>query len=275
MQSKGKKIAILVGVVAVVVFGAAAWSFRASLRFWWLFESMGNNEQGFPEYRHRQTSIVFVYLPGGTFMMGSPETEEGREDDEGPVHKVKVSSFLIAKFEVKQSEWEAVMGSILSEFTDRDRPVHSVSWNDCQEFCAETGFKLPTEAQWEYACRARTTGPYAGTGNLEEIGWYVENSREWRTPHAVGQKRPNDFGLYDMHGNVWECCLDVFVEDFYSRLEATVKDPVCSSGSGDRVRRGGSWKGEALYCRSANRGRLHPSSRGLNLGFRPTWSPLP
>jgi formylglycine-generating enzyme required for sulfatase activity len=150
-----------------------------------------------------------------------------------------------------------------------------VSWDDCQEFCKLTGLSLPTEAQWEYACRAGTGTPYY-SGNTEEdlksVGWYSGNSEG--KVHAVGSKDPNAFGLYDMHGNVWEWCVDVYDAEFYSKREALEKDPVYTSGSEFRVFRGGSWSYIAVRCRSACRGNWHPSHRNLNLGFRPV-RPLP
>ncbi len=262
-----------VGLVAVTVLAVAAWRSWPHLRFRYLFEPLGKNVQGYPEYRHRQSGIVFVRLPGGTFRMGSPETEEGREADEGPVHEVTLSPFLIAKYEVTQAAWKRVMGSNPSGFKGDDLPVERVSWDDCQEFCRKTGLKLPSEAQWEYACRAGVDGPFSGTGRLADIAWYDKNSGE--TTHPVGKKTANGFGLHDLHGNVWEWCEDVYDEEFYARAAASRKDPVCRSGSGLRVPRGGSWYDSARYCRSALRGWNEPADRYLNLGFRPAFFPLP
>ena len=149
-------------------------------------------------------------------------------------------------------------------------PVVEVSWDDCQEFCKKTGLSLPTEAQWEYACRAGTTGPYAGTGKLDDMGWFRENTED--KSHPVGQKKPNSFGLYDMHGNVWEWCADVYEKEFYSKPEATKKDPVCTSGSVERVIRGSSWFSVAGSCRSAHRDGFPPSLRFHVIGFRPSAS---
>ncbi len=147
--------------------------------------------------------------------------------------------------------------------------VESVSWEDCQEFCEKTKLSLPTEAQWEYACRAGKAGSVAGTGNLDDMGWHQQNSGG--TTHPVGEKQPNDFGLHDMHGNVWELCEDWFQEDFYQESTGA-RDPLCeNSDSGYRVARGGAWISDAKFCRSANRS---PFSQALaSTGFRPAWSP--
>ncbi len=231
---KGRKVALLAGLALAVLSVAMVWTYWEEIRSLWRdFESLGRNEQGYPEYRHRPTGIVFVALPRGTFDMGSPETESGRGGNEGPVHKVRLSPFLIAKYEVSQAEWKKVMGDNPSAFKDDTLLVEQVSWDDCQEFCTKTGLSLPTEAQWEYACRAGTSGPFAGTGNLDDMGWHRKNSGGRRT-HPVGEKKPNQFGLHDMHGNVWEWCEDVLNLDFYSE-DAPEVDPLFFAGSEPRV----------------------------------------
>ncbi len=198
------------------------------------FEPLGRNVGGYPEYRHRKSGIVFVKLPGGTFRMGSPASEPEHGDDEGPRHEVILSPFLVAKYEVTQAQWKRVMGTSPSKFKGDDLPVEQVAWDDCQEFCEKTGLSLPTEAQWEYACRARTTGRYSGTGNLSDMGWHHSNSGG--TTHPAGGKAANQFGLHDMHGNVAEWVEDCYQADFYQQLvnvgEPAV-DPVCDMpGSG-------------------------------------------
>jgi formylglycine-generating enzyme required for sulfatase activity len=246
------------------------------------FDPIGENAEGYPEYRHLATGLIFVLLPGGSFLMGSPADEPGRYSGEGPVHEVELSPFLIAKYEVTQEVWERVMGSNPSGFRGGSRPVDQVSWNDTQAFCQATGLKLPTEAQWEYAARAGTrTAFYNGPITnllcnrplLDAIGWYSCNSGS-RT-HPVGEEAPNGFGLHDMAGNVWEWCEDVYDDAFYSRPEATMKDPLATAGSGFRVARGGGWHNDAQDCRSAMRGRSVGSPRNSNTGFRPALFPLP
>ena len=141
-----------------------------------------------------------------------------------------------------------------------NRPVTHVSWNDCQEFCRKTGLQLPTEAQWEYACRAGSTGAYAG--NLDDMAWYENNSGS-RT-HSVGTKKPNAWGLYDMHGNVYEWC-----QDWFGKYPSgSVTDPTGPSSGSDRVGRGGSWDDDAGGCRSAYRSYGEPGYRYYYLGFR-------
>ena len=148
--------------------------------------------------------------------------------------------------------------------------MDAVSWEKCQEFCGRSGLSLPTEAQWEYACRAGTDGAYAGTGELDDMGWSRENSGH--KIHPVGEKRPNDFGLYDMHGNLWELCEDWYQADFYQESTGA-RDPLCEhSGSERVVLRGGAWPYGSTYCRSVSRSGIGPSIRSNNWGFRAAWS---
>jgi formylglycine-generating enzyme required for sulfatase activity len=163
------------------------------------------------------------------------------------------------------------MGSNPSKYEGENLPVEKVTWYDCQEFCKKTGLSLPTEAQWEYACRAGTTGPYGGTGNLDDMGWYKNNSSN--KVHPVGEKQPNHFGLYDMHGNVCEWCEDVYDSEFYRKPEAAKKDPVSTSGSVFRpFRGGGACRSDATDCRSAYRLYMRPPYCGSLLGLRVCWS---
>lgn len=170
--------------------------------------------------------------------------------------------------EVTQEMWKSVMGNNPGFFKEGDKyPVENVSWGDCQDFCQALSGKLgvtitlPTEAQWEYACRAGTTGRYAGYA-LDAMGWYDDNSDS--KTHIVGQKNPNPWGLYDMHGNVYEWCSDWFGD--YSGSATT--DPTGASTGSHRVDRGGSWYDPAEDCRSANRNIYTPSYRNSDLGFR-------
>ena len=217
----------------------------------------------------------FALVPAGSFTMGSPANEDGRSSDEKQAEVTLSRPFWLAKTEVTQAQWEAVMGSNPSSFKGPNLPVENVSWEDAQAFIAKLNekkilppgweFALPTEAQWEYACRAEEKGPYSG-GSLDEVGWYDGNSRS-RT-QEVGQKKPNAWGLHDMHGNVWEWCADWY--------EDTLKggtDPTGPSSGDSRVRRGGSWGNSASSCRAAYRFRDSPGSRSYSLGFRPALVP--
>ena len=210
--------------------------------------------------------FAFRWCPPGTFMMGSPTTEEGRDSCETQHQVTLTKGFWMLETEVTQKQWKAIMGNNPSDFKGDDLPVENVSWNDCQEFCrkcAQLGLpvQLPTEAQWEYACRAGTTGAYAG--NLDEMAWYDSNSGS--KTHPVGTKTPNAWGLYDMHGNVCEWCQDWYDEDYPS---GSVTDPAGPSNGSYRVFRGGSWCGSARYCRSASRYDNVPVYREYGIGFR-------
>ena len=267
---KSRKVVTFFGFLAL---GILLWGVRDKIRFYIDFESLGKNAQGYVEYRHRKTGTVFVLLPGGPFDMGSREGEVGRESDEGPLHRVKLSPFLIAKYELTQAQWRAVMGSNPSTTEGDDLPITNVSWNDCQEFCRRTGLSFPTEAQWEYALRAGTkTRFWSGNSDsdLGDVGWYAANSG--KKLHDVGKKPANGFGIHDMHGNVWEWCVDVWDAKFYEQIQATRKDPVCTAGSENRVVRGGSFAFGPKYCRSAYRYSLKPGTRWNIYGFRPARS---
>ena len=285
--------------------GLAAWLFREELAAWHRFvrrfERLEVNERGYLEYRHRSTGMVMVRIPGGEFVMGSPETEDGAWANERPRHRVTLDAFLMAKHEVSQAIWRQVMGSEPSKFTGDALPVEQVSWDDCREFCRRTGLALPSEARWEYACRGGTTTPFAcgesltsGQANFDGNFPYVpgaaptehtddrsggelrgttvpvDSGGELRgTTVPVDSFEPNGFGLHNMHGNVSEWCEDAYDEDFYGRPEATRPDPVCTVGSGNRVTRGGGWFDRARYCRSGSRAFNDPARRSQTLGFRP------
>ena len=269
---------MLLGLVVAVVLLATNWrQVKESYVLRRAFLSAGKNAQGLTEYSHRQTGIVFVRLPGGAFLMGTKEEEIPRVLErygenavgypEGPVHEVRVSPFLISKYEVTQDQWERVIGSNPSDFPGARRPVELVSWDACQEFCKRTGLSLPTEAEWEYACRAGTSGDFATNGALEEVGWYRQNSVN--ETHDVGQKRPNAFGLYDFHGNVKEWCEDHVVRDFYVR--SPKQDPVCQEESYAMAVRGGGWWSRPSSCRSAFRTGHMPPFESADTGFRVVW----
>ena len=211
-------------------------------------------------------------IEGGMFTMGGTSEQEGQgNNDEKPVHLVTLSSFSIGRFEVTQEEWEAVMYNNPSYFKGAKLPVERVSWNECQEFIFKlnkfTGmnFRLPTEAEWEFAARGGNSSlkyKYAGGDIIENVAWYDDNSH--RSTNEVGQKYPNELGLYDMSGNVYEWCADWYGE-YGSSDKINPQGP--NSGS-KRVNRGGSWLNSARYCRVSVRGSDAPSSYYNNLGFR-------
>ena len=220
-------------------------------------------------------SFKMIRIPAGEFLMGSPPNEKDREDDEGPQHRVVLNSFWMGETEVTQGLWKAVMTKNPSKFLDcgDECPVEQVSWNDIQKFIDKLNgfdqtnkYRLPTEAEWEYACRAGSSTRFSFGDDdfwlIIEHAWYNSSST-----HPVAQKKPNAFGLYDMHGNVWEWCQDRYEENYYSHSpERNPKGPK----TGDyRVVRGGSWLGSENYLRSADRGKQEPDSRHYRfLGFR-------
>ena len=220
-------------------------------------------------------SFDMVFVEGGTFLMGATE-EQGSdaESDEKPVHKVTLSDYYIGKYEVTQELWQAVMGKKPSHFKNKPQnPVESVSWDDCQKFLEKlnklTGrnFRLPTEAEWEYAARGGKWSrgyKYAGSDQIDAVAWYESNSAGMT--HPVGQKAPNELGLYDMSGNVWEWCQDWY--GGYSSESQT--NPQGPSGS-SRVHRGGGWYYDARRCRVSGRNYWYSDfqvdDRGLRLAL--------
>ena len=229
------------------------------------------------------TGMEFVKIPGGCFQMGSPESEKDRGSDEGPVHEVCVDGFWLGKYEVTQGQWQAVMGENPSRFKKGDNyPVEKVSWNATQEFFKKLNargsgrFRLPTEAEWEYACRAGTTTPFhfgetisADTqanydGNYPYGGGSKEKYRKSTTP--VGSFPSNAWGLHDMHGNVWEWVQDKYDEKAYQKHER--RNPIYEESGSRRVFRGGSWNDNARYLRCADRGRSVAGNGDNNLGLR-------
>ena len=223
-------------------------------------------------YTVNGVSFTMVAVKGGTFTMGATAEQIGAESDESPTHSVTLSDYYIGETEVTQELWQAVMGSNPSRFTgNMQRPVEDVFWNDCQTFITKlnelTGesFALPTEAQWEYAARGgkSTKGYlYSGSNSIADVAWYRDNSS--LTTHPVKSKSPNELGLYDMSGNVWEWCADWFGS--YSSTSQT--NPIGPSTGSDRVLRGGSWLFNAAYCRIAYRFSLTPTNAYGNFGLR-------
>lgn len=264
-RARGRRLAGYAGLAVIIVLAGMTWAFREEIRRWHQlfrsFDRLGRNAQGYSEYRHTRTGIVFVRLPGGQFMMGSREAQD-RPWDERPAHAVRLSPFLIAKYEVSRREWPGRAQRDVAG--NDDLPASGTTWDDCRSFCEENGLRLPSEAQWEYAARGGAAGDSGGTDRLSDVAWYGAGG-----PRPVGQKEPNGFGLHDMLGNVWEGYEDVYDEAFYSRPEASGLDPVCSKGLGLRVLRGGSWESPAAWCREDFRGT---GSVSLDrCGLRPVW----
>ena len=203
-------------------------------------------------------NMEMIYCAPGLFLMGNPR--KGRQ-------QVTISrGFWLGKYEVTQSQWKSVMGNNPSHFKGNDMPVDSVTWDDCQQFIKKVNdslkceSRLPTEAEWEYACRAGTTWDYGGTGQLDSMGWYDGNSRQ--TTHSVGKKAANSWGFYDMHGNVWEWC-----SNWYGPLMFGV-DPKGPNTGALRVLRGGCWSYNAGCSKSFGRGWNVPSAESKDFGFR-------
>jgi formylglycine-generating enzyme required for sulfatase activity len=237
--------------------------------------------------------IEMVWCPPGEFLMGSPKDEADRNDDETQHRVTLTRGFWMAKTETTQRQWESVMGTDVTQQKAKGdhygevtgegatHPMYFVNWEDAQEYLEKMngqhpmplGWKwvLPTEAQWEYACRAGTERAFATTsgtlGDLDEMAWYDGNSGS--TTNPVGTKKANAWGLHDMHGNVWEWCSDRYGE--YS--SGSSSDPTGATTGVRRVYRGGSWDELAHYCRSASRNRRTPYHRYVNLGFRPALVP--
>lgn len=226
-----------------------------------------------PTFRNT-IGMDFVLIPAGEFLMGS----DNGDDDEKPVHRVQISQpFYLGKYPVTQEQWQKVMGKNPSRFQgDLNRPVENVSWDDTQEFLRklaekETGktYRLPTEAEWEYACRAGSTGAYCfgdDATKLKEYAWYGEGVSG--TTHPVGQLKPNDWGLYDMHGNVWEWVQDWYGEGYYQQRPKPDRDPQGPENGKARVRRGGGFWSSRGLVRCADRHRYYPGGRLDGIGFR-------
>jgi formylglycine-generating enzyme required for sulfatase activity len=234
--------------------------------------------------------LKLVWIPSGTFTMGSPSSEAGRDGDESQVSVTLTKGYWLGQTEVTQGQWKQLMGTepwkgqpYVKE--GANYPATYVSWEDAMEFCqklteaerragrlaANREYTLPTEAQWEYACRAGTTTAYsfgASERELSKYGWWGGivgdgNAKTEQYAHEVGKKLANPAGLYDMHGNVWEWC-----RDWYGGKLPGGTNPLISSGGSNRGYRGGGWSDDATYARSANRSRDAPGSRYGDLGFR-------
>ena len=211
--------------------------------------------------------------------MGSKDDDREAYDDEKPRHQVTVPAFWMGETPVTQAQYQAVIGKNPSHFKGDDRPVEQVSWNDADRFCQELSKKvqetitLPSESQWEYACRAGTETRYSFGDDATQLGdyaWFEGNSNG--QTHSVKQKKPNPWGLYDMHGNVWEWCMDHWHNSYTEKPAECKQDGsiswLSSDGTKSRLLRGGSWNLNARSCRSACRNAYYPDSRNLNFGFR-------
>ncbi len=248
----------------------------------YLVEDLGNG-----------VTLEMVQIPRGTFMMGSPEEEQGQSADEKPQHQVKVPGFFMGKYQVTQAQYQAIMGGNIlqrilgnnnnnnpSNFKGEKRPVENVSWDDAVEFCQKlsqkTGkiYRLPSEAEWEYACRAGTTTPfYFGETITTDLVNYDGNYNYGSAPKGqyrqqtteVGSLPPNAFGLYDMHGNVWERCQDHWHDSYNG---APTDGSAWINDNQYRLLRGGSWLDFPGGCRSANRLRYSAAARNGSIGFR-------
>ena len=223
-------------------------------------------------YTVNGVSFKMIAVKGGTFTMGATSEQTGADSDESPTHSVTLSDYYIGETEVTQELWSAVMGSNPSNFTgNMQRPVEKVSWNDCQTFITKlnelTGetFRLPTEAQWEYAARGGNKSNgflYSGSNTIDDVAWYTSNSS--RTTHPVKTKAPNELGIYDMSGNVGEWCSD----RYGSYSSAAQTDPTGPDSGSSRVGRGGTCSSDAAYCRVAGRAGSTPANSNSRLGLR-------
>ena len=230
------------------------------------------DKDGNKEYTVNGVRFKMIAVAGGTFTMGATSEQQNPEADEKTTHTVTLSDYYIGETEVTQELWAAVMGDNPSELTgNMQRPVEYVNWYDCQTFIQKlnelTGanFRLPTEAEWEYAARGGRNSrgyQYSGSNNLGDVAWYYDNSSN--TMHPVKTKSPNELGIYDMSGNVYEWCQDWYGD--YSSSSQT--NPTGPSTGSHRVLRGGSWDSSACYCRTAYRYEDLPGSGGYYIGLR-------
>ncbi|MBI5779881.1 MAG: SUMF1/EgtB/PvdO family nonheme iron enzyme [Planctomycetes bacterium] len=233
------------------------------------------NPQGYLEYRHKRTGITFVLIPGGKFLMGcKPGPGGGEGEIDNPPHEVSLSDFLMSKTEVPQGAWRKIMKERKDKTDDSpsffkaedDFPVEQVSWEDCQKFIEwSKDIRLPTEAEWEYACRAETsTNFYWGDDEDVEYMWYTKNSGA--KSQATSTRKLNSYGLYDMSGNVFEWCSDWYDAKYY--YNSPKENPQGPKTGKLKVMRGGSWKSPAYPCRSDVRSKIEPNTKSSEIGFR-------
>ncbi len=228
----------------------------------------------FSEYTEIGLELKMVYVQGGTFTMGCTGEQSNCGEDEKPAHEVELDGYYIGKYEVTQAQWKAVMGNNPSYFSGWENcPVENVSWNDVQEFIKKlnrmTGrnYRLPTEAEWEFAARGgvlESSTIYSGSNTIDEVAEYTENNGS--RPRSVGKRKPNELGLYDMSGNVWEWCGDWYSNSYYSNSpRQNPQGPETGTG---RVLRGGGWDSFAGSCRVSYRDYINPDDRDYSSGFR-------
>jgi formylglycine-generating enzyme required for sulfatase activity len=234
---------------------------------------------GVPVLQRNSIDMQLTLIPAGEFLMGSPDSDGAESAMEIPQHPVRITKpFYLGVHEVTQAEYQRVMGTKPSQFKDPRgaAPVESVSWEDAHGFCAKLSglpeeqqagrqYRLPTEAEWEYACRAGSRFRYGfGEAEADLDAWYTRNSG--RRTHPVGKTKPNAWGLYDMHGNVWEWCADWYADGYFAT--SPTDDPAGPASGSYRVTRGGGWRNDASLCRASSRFRYEPGFRNENLGFR-------
>lgn len=223
-------------------------------------------------YKHKPTRLDFVLLPGGFFTMGSPKEEVDRLENEGPQHEVKVEPFMICQTECTQKAWDRLDGIDERCWNKPRLPIHCMTFRAAEDWCRGAGLRLPTEAEWEYACRAGTKTAYYFGETADMLGafaWYCENAGN--NSHPVKKKMPNAFGLYDMYGNVWELCSDEWREDYDEPISAGAVDE-----TKNRAWRGGGWYMNWQMCRSAARTYFYDDGKFFreDTGFRPVASLL-
>jgi len=270
-------------IIALGLFGAWFWR---TWYVWWFDAGEAKHQQvkaatrlGVPVEKAVDlgggVALELVLVPAGRFRMGSPAKEKDRSEDEAQHWVVITRPFYMGKHEVTQEVWEQVMGTNPSNFKGAKNPVESVTWDDSQEFLKKLNglgkeqgqFRLPTEAEWEWACRAGTRTRYC-SGDADEAladyAWFDANSGN--TVHPVGTRKPNAWGLHDLYGNVWEWCGDWYGEDYYAN--GPRYDPTGPATGSVRVVRGGAWYFGPYLCRSAHRLRLGPAGGAVTGGFR-------
>jgi len=275
---------VILTAVVVVVGKDLVSRFLERREFEKTFEPLGPNAQGRDEFRHRETGIVFVSLPGGDFEFGREVTTFWglNAKESRPGRKVTLEPFLIAKYELSQEEWLRVMSANPSFVQGEQLPVESVSFAACEEFCEKSGLRLPTPEQWEYACKAGSDRRFAIVGELDDSVWYAGNSHNGA--QAVGSKSPNRFGIHDMHGNVREWCrgdyLPDLIPDFIrseldeqqtERIAAAGREIIAARFAGYHIRRGGCWGSSQSSCAATAADGQPDEFARADTGFRPVW----